>query len=88
MKRILFLSMATLLLSACSDDGSKTIGGVFFTCSYDPNRERHFAGMPGNDSLEPDAMKSANAECERYTGGGVALDIVYVYKDGSQKAKQ
>jgi len=83
MKRSALLVLAMLLLSGPAFAGVP-IGGVWFVCSYDPEHERHFTGASGNDTLEPEAKKLANEECDRL-GAGVATHVVYIYKNGTQK---
>jgi hypothetical protein len=85
MKNLVFSLLALVLIPGCSDSGRHIIGGVYYVCSNDLDHERRFIGLTGKDVLEDEAKKEANASCENLSGGR-ATQIVYIYKDGSQKS--
>jgi hypothetical protein len=84
MKFAVFLFLLSVLLPAAPAFAGSPLGGIFYVCTNDPDQERHFLGMSGNDAMEDEARKAANASCDDISGG-VAIHIVYVYKDGSQR---
>lgn len=84
---VLLVLLSVLFAAPPAFAGSEhsPLGGVFFVCTNDLDQERRFLGMSGNDSMEDEAKKMANEKCDDLSGG-VAIQIVYVYKDGSQRA--
>ncbi len=85
MKFCLSLVIVMLLVSACSDKSDKILKGVYFVCANDPDKERHFVGIDNRDAVEQDAQRAAKDYCENATGGA-ALNLVYVFFDGSQRS--
>lgn len=84
MKFSVFFVLLSMLLSAVPALAAEQLGGVFYVCSNDPDQERRFLGMSGRNAMEDEARKDANQSCDDLSGG-VAIHVVYVYKDGSQK---
>jgi hypothetical protein len=82
----LLILLSTLLAvhPALAGEDHSPLGGVFYVCTNDLDQERRFLGMSGNDSMEDEAKKLANEKCDDLSGG-VAIQVVYVYKDGSQR---
>lgn len=85
MKTRILLCLLAFALSACSDKSAHSIRGVYFKCSGDLDQEKRFLQLEGNDVLDGDAKKEANAKCNSLTGG-TATNVELVYKNGATKA--
>lgn len=85
MKKHLFLLLLPLLaLAGPARAEHAELGGVFYVCTNDLEQERRFLGID-RGMMEDEAKRLANQSCDNLSGG-VAVQVVYVYKDGSQRS--
>jgi len=82
MKFLFLLVLLLALFGVAPAFAGEPLKAVSFVCSNDPDQERQFLGI--SEVMEDQARRQANQKCDDETGG-VAIHIIYIYKDDSQK---